>query len=292
MILSFRVAGRRVHILLLVANMSKLHVHVSLHTSTMMLRAAAPRRVFTSSAPRRSVIRSYEDSTATGFSDFRPPLLPVLLAIAGFYPFVHFGRILAQRGDRAAAMRQHNSVVRALGEALQADTRSLEIHRPQQAARWLQTYAATILSFMAAVHWGAATARYTRGAGKLAFLVSILPQLLAWSALNLSAEIVPPESASEQRLHVIPQWIRQHLNTHDPRDWTFPSANSALAVGFLMVFAQDMASVARGVNPLWYLTYRAGLTAGVVLALKAADQGLYEASPQPQLDHDEGAGRA
>lgn len=95
-------------------------------------------------------------------------------------------------------------------------------------------YAAVILSFMGAVHWGLAMAQGDAGNWRRLGL-SVLPALAGWLAM------------------MIPNDLGLLL----------------LALGFVGVFFADLRSIARGRAPGWYRALRKPLTA-VVLACLAA----------------------
>ncbi len=63
----------------------------------------------------------------------------------------------------------------------------------REVTRWLLAYAAIILSFLGAIHWGVALARDDATAnnqsGNRSFLYGIMPALLAWFALLLPHNI-------------------------------------------------------------------------------------------------------
>jgi hypothetical protein len=97
--------------------------------------------------------------------------------------------------------------------------------------RLLIGYAAVILSFMGAVHWGVAL-----GEPALAprlYLVSVLPALLAWVAL-----LIPPLPAL-----------------------------ALLATTFTLLFAFDLRQSRDGPLPAWYPRLRAPLTFVVLMCL-------------------------
>jgi len=96
------------------------------------------------------------------------------------------------------------------------------------------TYAALILSFMGAVHWGLAMAQDDAGNWRRLGL-SVLPALLGWLAL------------------MVPNGLGLLL----------------LALGFAGVFFADLRSVKGGRAPAWYPALRKPLTA-IVLACLAA----------------------
>ena len=100
----------------------------------------------------------------------------------------------------------------------------------------LHAYAAVILSFTGAVHWGAALRE--RDAGRLwrAMGWSVVPALLAWMAL------LPPH----------------------------PQGVALLLLGFAAQYAMDRRAVAGGWLPAWYGRLRRVLTAGVTACLALA----------------------
>lgn len=223
------------------------------------------------------VIMDYANGArSAGFADVVPPPGPVILALLGAYPFVHFALLLAPHERREELVTVHNGLVRALESATGIRGNCLKVYQPQDASRWLQTYGAIILSFMSAVHWGATTARAVKGAGTLSLLASIVPAIAAWAAINVSKDVNPPradrDKASERSL-VIPEAVRPYVSA-SPADLHFPSPNSVLAGGFLWVLVLDVASAAAGRLPAWYVTYRLLLTIIVTSSLKIADVGM------------------
>ena len=99
----------------------------------------------------------------------------------------------------------------------------------------LSTYAAVILSFMGAIHWGLAMRGPDRSQARVMGL-SVLPALLAWFALAL-----PPVAAMV-----------------------------LMGAGFLGVYALDARAIAVGLAPPWYRRLRIPLTAGVFACLALA----------------------
>ena len=93
-------------------------------------------------------------------------------------------------------------------------------------------YAAVILSFMGAVHWGLAMAGDGQGAQRRLAL-SVLPALLGWLALLLPAGL----------------------------------GYAALLLGFAALCLLDVLAGRHGLVPSWYPPLRVRLTAGVVLSL-------------------------
>ena len=99
-------------------------------------------------------------------------------------------------------------------------------------------YAAVILSFMGAIHWGLALRPASAGdarAGR-AMALSVLPALLAWLALSM-----PPGAGL-----------------------------STMGLGFAGVYWMDARAVAAGVAPPWYRRLRIPLTGAVLACLTAA----------------------
>ena len=91
-------------------------------------------------------------------------------------------------------------------------------------------YAAVILSFMGAVHWGLAmslpSTRGEAGRNRVWFIVSVLPALCGWTALLLSP---------------LPGLL-------------------LLVFGFGSVFWLDLLSIRAGIAPVWYVRLRAPLS--------------------------------
>ena len=99
----------------------------------------------------------------------------------------------------------------------------------------LLTYAAIILSFMGAIHWGLAMAQNSRIA-TIQLGASVLPALLGWLAL------------------LIPMLYGYGL----------------LAICFIVLLIADKYASGKGLLPDWYLPMRMVLTTVVVLSLVAA----------------------
>jgi len=99
----------------------------------------------------------------------------------------------------------------------------------------LITYAAIILSFMGAIHWGAAIANAARQHSK-DLVVSVVPALAAWLALLL------PEIF----------------------------ALVILFVGFILLITYDLAVAKSQALPNWYLSMRIRLTFIVTICLAGA----------------------
>lgn len=117
-----------------------------------------------------------------------------------------------------------------LAAATVLDSRPLGI----EPLHWLSAYAATILSFVGAVHWGIGVATPTLRARRTWLVASVVPALVAWVALALPA--------------------RAGL-------WLF-------VAGFLGWYGWERATAWRQF-PGWYRTLRTALTAGVSLTLAA-----------------------
>lgn len=103
------------------------------------------------------------------------------------------------------------------------------------AAQILIAYAAVILSFMGAVHWGVAMSSADQQRGKV-FIASVIPALIAWPALLL----------------------------------TQPLALSVLLFGFIGLYAYDWSMEKSQALPDWYMPLRTKLTFIVALCLAAA----------------------
>ncbi|MCW5622181.1 MAG: DUF3429 domain-containing protein [Burkholderiales bacterium] len=103
---------------------------------------------------------------------------------------------------------------------------------------WLTGYAAIILSFVGAVHWGAAMvhARMREGDRALFMTWSVVPALAAWVALLLPAR----------------------------------TGLLLLAATFAAHYAADHQFAQRFTLPSWYMRLRAGLSAVVILCLLLA----------------------
>lgn len=99
----------------------------------------------------------------------------------------------------------------------------------------LITYGAVILSFMGAVHWGVAMANKDQQQGKF-FISSVLPALIAWSALLLAQSL----------------------------------ALVILLAGFIGLYSYDRSVEKAQALPGWYIPMRTRLTAVVVLCLASA----------------------
>jgi len=99
----------------------------------------------------------------------------------------------------------------------------------------LIAYAAVILSFMGAIHWGLAMAG-PHGYRARSMAMSVVPALVAWAALSLPAA----------------------------------AALMVMGAGFIGVFVMDMQAIARGLAPIWYRRLRLPLTVAVLACLGAA----------------------
>ena len=97
----------------------------------------------------------------------------------------------------------------------------------------LYGYAAVILSFIGAVHWGAALQQ--ANAPPFLLLWSVLPALMGWSALGLP----------------------------------YAAGSIALVVAFVLCWMVDLRLTWVGYLPRWYMNLRHGLTVVVILCLVA-----------------------
>jgi hypothetical protein len=135
------------------------------------------------------------------------PRLPAWLGYAGLIPFVFFASMLWM-----APPQWHDLLVSGL-----------------------TGYAAVILSFMGAVHWGLGMSNPGK-AGAWQLGLSVIPPLLAWLALAL------------------------------PLQWALPT----LIVGFGAICIADAVATQRKLAPAWYPELRTPLTVGVMLSLISA----------------------
>lgn len=104
----------------------------------------------------------------------------------------------------------------------------------------LMTYAAIILSFMGAIHWGLAMSQ-NRSHANLQLAGSVIPALLGWLAL------------------LVPMLYGYGL----------------LALSFVVLYFADMLAGDKGLVPSWYLPMRVKLTTVVVLCLVIAALSVY-----------------
>lgn len=103
---------------------------------------------------------------------------------------------------------------------------------------WLAGYAAVILAFVGALHWGVAMmdTATSRGDQWLASLWSVTPALVAWAALQLPTR----------------------------------TGLGVMAGTFVLQYAMDRRLARRHAVPAWFLPLRLRLSAVVVLCLAAA----------------------
>lgn len=135
------------------------------------------------------------------------PRWPALLGYAGLIPFV----VLAVAVWRAPV--QHLEL----------------LHHA------LLTYAAVILGFMGAIHWGVAMQQSARIAQR-SYLLSVVPPLLGWLAILI------------------------------PVSWGY----LVLVISFSLLCLYDILATKQQLTPSWYPVLRIPLTSVVVLALLAA----------------------
>ena len=117
------------------------------------------------------------------------------------------------------------------------------ITEPVNAARLLAgliTYAAVILSFLGAVHWGLALAEETGLADRPRLVLGVLPALIGWAALLV------------------------FFLQHQP-----DAALAILAAGFVAVVAVEQRGVGQALMPRGYIALRWVLTVVVVAVLLA-----------------------
>src|SRR5688572_1868234 len=115
---------------------------------------------------------------------------------------------------------------------------ALPAHMRPQLLYWLTAYAAVILSFVGAVHWGIAMVHaQMQDSDRVVFMAwSVVPALAAWAALLLPAD----------------------------------TGLLLMAATFAVHFAADRQLAQRFALPSWYLRLRASLTTVVVLCLLLA----------------------
>jgi len=103
---------------------------------------------------------------------------------------------------------------------------------------WLTSYAAVLLSFVGAVHWGAAMlhARMNEGDRAVFMTWSVVPALVAWAALLMPAK----------------------------------TGLLLMATTFAAHYGADRQFAQRFALPPWYLRLRAGLSAVVIICLLLA----------------------
>lgn len=140
----------------------------------------------------------------------RVPLTAAVLGAAGALPFL--GLLMAQRWGVEPFGRPPLSV--------------------------LALYAAVILAFMGAVHWGLAMAEYGgRRDTTWSYIMSVIPALLGWFALAF-----------------LPMTV----------------ALGVIALGFALLLAYDLRALRLGRAPAWYGSLRWPLTLVAVSCLLAA----------------------
>lgn len=118
-------------------------------------------------------------------------------------------------------------------------TTSPDPMRVEFAARALTMYAASILTFVGALHWGVLLAtpnHRLEKSGRLRYLWSVLPSLYA-----VAATMLPP-------------------------NWALP----ALAVGLVIAYAVDVPMYRKQGNLQWFLKLRTLLTVVAVLSIAFA----------------------
>lgn len=139
----------------------------------------------------------------------KPPNLAIALGIGGLIPFVGLAAVIVLNQKLPAA----------------------------DAWRALTLYAAVILSFMGGVHWGRAMASDEPSFAHPAYVVSVIPALIAWFAVAF----LPPRPAS-----------------------------TVMAIGFAALLVYDLATVKRGQFPSWYGPLRIWLTSIVLTSFAVA----------------------
>lgn len=115
-----------------------------------------------------------------------------------------------------------------------------------QASTKLLGYGASILSFMGAIHWGAALVHPSLpGCSRaVSYSLSVVPSLLGWASLACLADA---EDST-----------RRESTTR---------ASLIQVTGFALLFCYDFIVVSKGRLPSWYISLRIPLTIGAVLSL-------------------------
>lgn len=166
------------------------------------------------------------------------PLVAKWLGMAGLVPFIFYAAQHDEPGSKELSRgdKLFNNMEKKLGGLpLFAPFRA-----PDQTAvrRMFNTYAACILSFMGAVHWGQAMA--APGAPRASqYLFSVVPSLLGWVALNLDQQ-------------------------------NDAAVKGTLGLGFAAVWAYDEHMLSRQLIAPWYTWLRTPLTFTVIFSLVAA----------------------
>jgi hypothetical protein len=167
------------------------------------------------------------------------PAVAILLGASGVLPFAWYG--MQHSSYRSAAKEPPTGdAVLARAQALTGLPLSYFASHDQHTVRHrFVTYSASVLSFLGAVHWGAAMCG-PQGTGLVLaqYTFSVLPSLLAWGALCV------PEG-----------W-------NGNRDGT--ARHTLLAGGYLASYLVDEACGARKVLPPFYTHLRTPLTFSVV----------------------------
>jgi hypothetical protein len=161
------------------------------------------------------------------------PRIAGLLGAAGLIPFVFYAAQHSSLDDKAVPRGDEliNRVEDAVG--LPGMLRFFKAEDQAGVRRLFNSYAASILSFMGAVHWGVAM----KSGIPRQYAVSVLPSLVGWVALNTAADRVPAFT---------------------------------LACGFIGVYFYDEHMARQRVLPPWYSKLRTPLTFAVVASCMAA----------------------
>ena len=180
-------------------------------------------------------------AAAAAWNATRVPAVAWALGGLGLIPFVYYG---AQHDVNDAGV--HAGTVASASAWTKAAALG---HDQATVRRRFLTYGATILSFMGGVQWGLAVAAPVpmRSAQ---YVVSVLPALAGWTALNLD------NGAATAGL----------------------APHGVLGAGFFGLYVYDRRVVRAGRGPAWYLRLRTPLTA-VVLASTACAAVLSRAQP-------------
>lgn len=192
------------------------------------------------------------------------PFVAGALGAAGLIPFLAYGLSHDDNDDQKP--RVDRLLERVEGYLHAPDAFKMLKAGNQLGARvMLENYAAIILTFMAAVHWGVATVTPAAQGRAQLFLVSNFFPVAAWGILNArqgleeaaaKAKALPPSAASQvsftegKDAHVLPHRL--------------------FAALFVLVHLFDEVNARKGILPPWYSKLRVPLTTAVVASLLAS----------------------
>lgn len=230
------------------------------------------RRQLTTSLPRRARLvdasgREYEvpDALVATMRDDKVPPLLAILGAGGLVPYAFYAASIGgdeeQDGNNYGAQLLHWIKARTgidLGLFEAADTFEARHH--------LLSYSACIVSFMAAIHWGAAMASPVYRPGM--YLFSVVPPVLCWLSLNMSQLSMGAEGdgAGEGKAASTLK-LGARLGT-----WDIPLVNAFVihTACHVVTFVRDTDAIKASVMPQWYRKLRVPLAGGAVASLIAA----------------------